>query len=137
MPPVEKEKSELKKKSTPEIRAYLRKKPDCSYEELVKTLKLNGLSKPWFYTLKSQAKQINPGKNGDSESSPGARPGVGAITTVEILDTIDSSGFSDEVKLHYQTHILPLLKRVVPDGSSIQLVQLSDPPSMEIRKVIR
>ncbi len=46
MPPVVKEKSELKKKSTPEIRAYLRKYPDCSYEELVKALKLNSLSKP-------------------------------------------------------------------------------------------
>lgn len=130
------EKSELKKKSTAEIRAYLRKYPDCSYEELVKTLKLNRLSKPWFYALRSQAKQINPRKNADSNAPPGGRSGVTTTMTVEILDTIDSSGFSDEVKLHYQSHILPLLKRVVPDGFSIQLVELIDPPSMEIRKII-
>lgn len=137
MPPFEKEKSELKKRSTAEIREYLRKYPACSYEELVKTLKLSSLSKPWFYALRSQAKQINPGRNVDFEATPGGRPGVGTTMTVEILDTIDSSGFSDEVKLHYQTHFLPLLKRIVPDGLSIQLVHLTDPPSIEIRKVIR
>lgn len=137
MPPVEKEKSELKKKSTTEIRAYLRKYPACSYEELVKTLKLNSLSKPWFYALRSQANQVTSRENVDSEATLGGRPAVGTTMTVEILDTIDSSRFSDEVKLHYQTHILPLLKRIVPDGSSIQLVHLTDPPSIEIRKVIR
>ena len=137
MPPVVKEKSELKKKSTSEIRAFLRKYPDCSYEELVKTLKLNSLSKPWFYALRSQAKKVNPKRNVDSEVTPESRSGVGTTMKVEILDTIDSSGFSVEVRLHYQTHILPLLKRIVPDGSSIQLVQLADPPSIEIRKVIR
>jgi hypothetical protein len=117
--------AELKKRSTPEIRAYLKNHPDCTFEELTGALSLSGLSKPWFYSLRSQAR---------------ARAGAGiqdrSIMKVEILDSIDSSGFSEAIRDHYKKHLLPLLKRILPDGPTIQMVHHCDPPRIEIRKVV-
>ena len=135
MPGKDKAQSEVKKKSSPEIRAYLRKHPSCKYEELIQALNLTGLSKPWFYTLRSQA------RGGGSEAKPQiaseGKSSISPLMTVEILEIIDSSEFSDELKSHYKTHVMPLLKKLLPGGPSIHLVHISDPPGIEIRKIIR
>lgn len=126
---------EVKKKSSPEIRAYLHKHPSCTYDELIQALNVTGLSKPWFYTLRSQARE-----NGSEAKSRIVSDGKSLVTplmTVEILEIIDSSDFSDGLKSHYKTHVLPLLKKLLPDGQSIHLVQLADPPGIEIRRIIR
>jgi predicted DNA-binding transcriptional regulator AlpA len=135
MPGKDKADIEVKKKSSPEIRAYLRKHPSCTYDDLIQALNLTGLSKPWFYTLRSQARA-----NG-SEAKPQlpneVKSSGSPLMTVEILEIINSAGFSEELKGHYKTHVLPLLKKMLPGGQSIQLVQIFDPPGIEIRKIIR
>ena len=55
---------------------------------------------------------------------------------VEILDTVDISSFSPEIRNHYSTHVLPMLKRLIPDGPAIHFAFLADPPSIEIRKMV-
>lgn len=131
---------ELKEKTTPRIREYLRQHPDCKYEELIKALGIKSLSKPWFYTLRSEfrkkSKEVKGtgGKKGIAEPAVPGRPP--SIMTVEILEIIDSSKFNDELKGVYKTHILPLLKKIMPDGPSLQMVFLADPPKIEIRRMI-
>ena len=58
------------------------------------------------------------------------------ITRVQILETLDTSAFSDRLKEDFKMHFLPLLKRMMSEGSNIEMVFLSDPPSMEIRRLI-
>jgi hypothetical protein len=128
---------EVRKKSTPEIRAYLRKNPSCTYEELIKALNLTSLSKPWFYTLRSKAREKGADSKGRPQSTYDGEPNMAPLMTVEILEVIDSSGFSDDLKRHYKSHVMPLLKKLLPGGPSIHLVQLADPPGIEIRKLIR
>lgn len=135
MPGKDMVQNEVKKKSSPEIRAYLRKHPSCTYDDLIQALNLTGLSKPWFYTLRSQARA--DGSIGKTQSTHDGKPAVNPLKTIEILETIDSSAFSDEVKSHYKTHVIPLLNKLLPGEYSIQLVQISDPPGIEIRKVLR
>jgi len=53
---------------------------------------------------------------------------------VEILDTIDVTGFSQEIRDHYKSNVLPLLQRLVPQGKALNMVFLSDPPTLEIRR---
>jgi hypothetical protein len=132
--PLEKADAEVNKRSTPEIRAHLRKHPECSYEELKKALPNVGLSKPWFYVLRSQARGK---KSGILSKEPSSLQGKwNGYRQVEILDTIDWSNFSAELKAHYKTHIFPLIKRLRPDGLSIHFSFLSDPPCIEIRKMV-
>lgn len=52
----------------------------------------------------------------------------------EIMETLDSSTFSSELKAQYISEFLPLLKKLVPQGKEIQIVFLIDPPRMEIRR---
>lgn len=58
------------------------------------------------------------------------------ITRVQILETLDTSAFSDQLKEDFKMHFLPVLKRMMPEGSNIEVLFLSDPPSLEIRRVI-
>jgi hypothetical protein len=125
---------EVRKKSTPEIRAYLRKNPSCTYEELIQALNLTGLSKPWFYVLRSQVREKTSGVLSKEPTSLQSK--LNGYMQVEILDSIDCSKFSDELKAHYKTHIFPLIKRLRPDGLSIHFSFLSDPPCIEIRKMV-
>ena len=53
---------------------------------------------------------------------------------MEILETIDAGGFSEEVREHYKSHVLPLLRKLVPGGEGLQLVFLTDPPTLELRR---
>jgi hypothetical protein len=52
----------------------------------------------------------------------------------EILETLDASRLSEELKEHYKSHFLPLIQRLVPDGKKIQMVFLADPPAIELRR---
>ena len=54
--------------------------------------------------------------------------------TIEILESIDAAGFSNELREHYKSHILPLLKRLLPNGERLQIVMLSDPPAIELSR---
>jgi hypothetical protein len=132
--PLEKADAEANKRSTPQIRAHLRKHPECSYEELRKALPNVDLSKPWFYVLRSQVR----GKNSSviSKEPDSLQNKLNRYLKMEILDTIDCSKFPDELKAHYKTHIFPLIKRLRPDGLSIHFSFLSDPPCIEIRKMV-
>lgn len=53
---------------------------------------------------------------------------------MEIVDSIDASGFTDETRSHYKTHILPMLQRLMPRGNDLQLVFLANPPLIEFRR---
>ena len=132
--PLEKADAEANKRSTPQIRAHLRKHPECSYEELKKALPNVDLSKPWFYVLRSQARRKTTGVLSTEPTSLQSK--LNGYMQVEILDTIDCSKFSDELKTHYKTHIFPLIKRLRPDGLSIHFSFLSEPRCIEIRKMV-
>lgn len=153
--PEEKERSLKKiekKKLNEKAKQYIKQHPSCSYDELVKSLDFTELSKPHFFSMKTQLR-----KKGlipeESRSRRGRKPGekrapvgpreIKVITpasnskTVEILETIDAGGFSEEVREHYKSHVLPLLRRLVPGGESLQLAFLSDPPTIELRRGVR
>lgn len=61
-------------------------------------------------------------------------PATLAGRKVQILDTIDATGFSDELKETFKCILLPILQRNIPDGKKIELAFLSDPPLIEVRK---
>lgn len=56
--------------------------------------------------------------------------------TVEIIESLDIAGYSDELKAYYKTYVLPLLQKLVPDGSKLHMAFLSDPPKLEIRRIV-
>jgi hypothetical protein len=58
------------------------------------------------------------------------------FTRFEILELVDISSFSSELKDHYRSHVLPMLKRLLPDGAAISFAFLSDPPTLEIRRMV-
>lgn len=138
-----------KKKLNEKAKQYIKENPSCSYDELVKALDFRELSKPHFFSMKTQLRKKGliseesrtrrgrkPGEKSlkpvQREAKPAAAPS--ATKTVEILETIDAGGFSEEVREHYKSHVLPLLRKLVPGGETLQLVFLSDPPTMELRR---
>jgi hypothetical protein len=118
----------------PEIRAYLGKHPDATFEDVKKTLGIAGLSKPWFLVIKSELQRKGTGNSGLVSTVLYGK--TSGHMVVEILETIDSSKLSIELKEHYRTHILPMIKRLHPDGPTIHWTFLSDPPCIEIRKMV-
>lgn len=52
----------------------------------------------------------------------------------EILETLDAREYSPELIEHYKSHVVPLLRKMIPGGQGIQMVILSDPPQLEFRK---
>lgn len=74
----------------------------------------------------SEMKATSKALSGESQAS----------MRVEILDMVDTSTFSQELKDHYRSHVLPLLRRIHPDGPSIHFAFLLDPPAIEIRKMV-
>ena len=68
--------------------------------------------------------------------SPKAVTDSKGYTRFEILGTVEASSFTPELMNHYRSHFLPLLKRLHPDGPDIQFAFLSDPPVIEIRRMI-
>lgn len=141
--------SPTKRKMNEKAREYIRTHPGCTYSDLVHAIGYADLSKAYFFNIRGQLRKkgsipiANLSRSraekfaGQKASEPknSVLP-ARAIMTVDILESIDIAGLSDELKSHYQTHILPLLKRIVPDGPSLQMVFLSDPPKMEIRRLV-
>jgi hypothetical protein len=141
-----------KKKLNEKAKQYIKEHPSCSYDELVKALDFQELTKPHFFSMKTQLRKKGliseesrtrrgrkPGEKRQAapvrETRPAASHTSSSTTkTVEILETIAAGGFSDEVREHYKSHVLPLLRKLVPGGESLQLVFLSDPPTMELRR---
>jgi hypothetical protein len=140
-----------KKKLNEKAKQYIKEHPACSYDELVKALDFQELSKPHFFSMKTQLRKKGlipeesrtrrgrkPGEKrvaaAPREARPAAAPASSTTKTVEILETIDAGGFSEEVREHYKSHILPLLRKLIPGGESLQLVFLSDPPTLELRR---
>lgn len=62
--------------------------------------------------------------------------GLNTPIRIEILDTMDCSGFSEEIKNHYKSHILSLMQKLVPGGQKISIAFLSEPEALEIRRLI-
>ncbi|MDB5103631.1 MAG: hypothetical protein JWP91_1320 [Fibrobacteres bacterium] len=140
-----------KKKLNEKAKQYIKEHPGCTYDELVKSLDFKELSKPHFFSMKTQLRKkgLIPEesrtkrgrKTGDKKPVSGPRE-IHVISpthtkTIEILESIDATGFSDEVREHYKTHVLPLLQKLMPTGEKLQMVFLSDPPTIELRRGVR
>jgi hypothetical protein len=142
-----------KKKLNEKAKQYIKEHPGCTYDELVKSLDFKELSKPHFFSMKTQLRKKGmipeesrtrrgrkPGEKrsvpiGPREIKVFSRPQtLSTSKTVEILETIDAGGFSEEVREHYKSHVLPLLRKLVPGGEGLQFVFLTDPPTLELRR---
>lgn len=139
-----------KKKLNEKAKQYIKEHPSCTYEELVNALEFRELSKPHFFSMKTQLRKKGliseesrtrrGRKPGEKKSAvvvhrePRPAPSASTTKTVEILETIDAEGFSEEIREHYKSHIMPLLRKLIPGGESLQLVFLSDPPTYELRR---
>lgn len=142
-------KTSLKKQTNEEIRKYILANPGSTYEQVVKDLGLTNFSKPHFFTMRTRLKKAGliPG----GTKAPGPVEGKKKVRanrvesemeiprsmmTLEIIESLDITGFSEELKRHYKSHILPLLQKHLPDGPKLHLAFLSDPPVLEIRRFI-
>jgi hypothetical protein len=138
-----------KKKLNEKAKQYIKEHPSCTYEELVKALEFQELSKPHFFSMKTLLRKKGliseesrtrrgrkPGEKKTAVVHRESRPTAAAskTKTVEILESIDADGFSEEIREHYKSHIMPLLRKLIPGGESLQLVFLSDPPTYELRR---
>ncbi len=140
-----------KKQQNEKAKQYIKAHPGCTYEELVKSLDFKELSKPHFFSMKTQLRKkgLIPEesrtrrgrKAGEKKPQAGSREihviPVPGSKTIEILESIDATGFSEEVREHYKSHVLPLLQRLITQGEKLQMVFLSDPPTIELRRLVR
>jgi hypothetical protein len=142
-----------KKKLNEKAKQYIKANPSCSYDELVKALDFKELSKPHFFSMKTllrkkglipeESRTRRGRKAGEKKpaAASAAKEGKLAVVaptkTIEILESIDASDFSDEIREHYKSHVLPLLQRLVAQGDRLQMVFLSDPPTIELRRTVR
>ncbi len=118
---------------------FILSNPKASYTEAVESLKIPALTTTQFYNVRAQLRRkgqlIDPGADKKGKPSLAKSPASQA-GHIEILETIDISGFSDEIKQHYKTGILPLLRRLLPEEKGLRLVFLSDPPALEIQRLV-
>ena len=139
-----------KKKMNERAKQYIKSHSDCTYEELVDNLGFKELSKPHFFSMKTLLRKQGqipeqsrtrrgrkPGVSYGSISKPTPAKSLSTTKTIEILESIDATAFSDELREHYKSKILPLLKRLVPNGDGLHMVMLSDPPTIELRRGVR
>jgi hypothetical protein len=146
-----------KKKQNEKAKQYIKEHPGCTYDELVKSLDFKELSKPHFFSMKTllrkkglipEESRTRRGRKAGEKTAPSAPRQVREVRqihvispvntkTIEILETIDAGGFSDEVREHYKSHILPLLQKLMPTGEKLQMVFLTDPPTIELRRGVR
>ena len=137
-----------KKKLNERAKQYIQSNPDCTYEDLIQSLNFRELTKPHFFSMKTQLRKKGLISH-ESRARRGRKPGSKSTNTVrsnqpvlsksntktiEILESIDASDFTEEIREHYKVGVLPLLKRLLPNGENLQLVMLSDPPTIEIRR---
>jgi hypothetical protein len=137
-----------KKKEKVAVRDYLRKYPDCSYEKLVAAVGAESLSKPVFYNIRGALRKSGAIPGGTASKSGRNRAGAtpskmapvsspaSSGTRIEILHTL-TVGLSAEMREHWKSTVLPVLKSLVPDGDGISLAFLSEPETMEIRRALR
>jgi hypothetical protein len=123
------------------VRKYILNHPRVTFAELVAELKLPRLSTVQFYNLKAQLRKKGLlVDKGESKSTSRARSNdivsASKAMRIEILESVDVSNFSEEIKAHYKTDILGLLNRLVPNGKNLTMVFLSDPPTLEIRRIV-
>lgn len=143
-----------KKQQNQRAKEYIKSHPGCTYEELVQALGFRELSKPHFFSMKTQLRKkgLIPGESrtrrtrkgegrplaaasGSSRSETPSLPPL-STKTIEIVHSIDTAGFSDELREHYKSHFLPLLQKLWP-GQGLHMVYLSDPPVIELRRAPR
>lgn len=139
-----------KKKLNEKAKQFIKENPGCTYDELVKSLDFKELSKPHFFSMKTQLRKkgLIPEesrtrrgrKTGEKKAPAGPREihviQPSGMKTIEILESIDATDFTVEVREHYKSHVLPLLQRLVSQGEKLQMVFLSDPPTIELRRVV-
>jgi len=143
-----------KKKLNEQAKQYIKANPECTYEELIHKLNFHELSKPHFFSMKTllRKKGLIPeqsltrrGRKPGSKSTKSYYKPLTSSTgltmkpmnnskTIEILESIDATEFSNELREHYKTHVLPMLKRLLPQGERLSMVMLSDPPTIELRR---
>ena len=135
-----------KKKERAQARDYLRSHPGCTYEQLVKKLGITSLSKPYFFNIRGllrksgaiptvTAKVQEVKSDGEkSIAKYGSVPKTNGVQ-VEILHSIDATGLTPELRVHWKTTVLPVLNALVP-GGKVTLAFLSDPPTLEIRRAV-
>ena len=153
--PEEKERSLKKiekKKLNEKAKQYIKEHPACTYEELVKSLDFKELTKPHFFSMKtlmrkqgliSEESRTRRGRKPGEKKAPSAPREIRVLSaptsttkTIEILESIDARAFTDEIREHYKSHVLPMLRKLLPGGEGLQLVFLSDPPTLELRRGI-
>jgi hypothetical protein len=121
------------------VRQHILANPKSSYNDAIEQLKIPELSTTQFYNVRAQLRRkgqlIDTGAEKSNKASVES-PRQSKSTHVEILETIEIAGLSQEIKEHYTTGILPMLRRLVPQGKTIRLAFLSDPPSIEIQRVV-
>jgi hypothetical protein len=142
-----------KKKMNERAKQFITANPECSYTELVEKLNFKDLTKPHFFAMKTQLRKkglisaesrVRRGRKPGVQSTSSAKTFTSAPTrsnanskTIEILESIDATDFSNELREHYKSHVLPLLQRLIPNGNRLQLVMLSDPPMIELRRGVQ
>lgn len=142
-----------KKKMNERAKQYIKEHPGCTYDELVQNLGFKELSKPHFFSMKTQLRKkglipeesrTRRGRKAGDKKGPSAPREIQAMSisasttkTIEILESIDATGFSDEIREHYKSHVLPMLQKLMPQGEKLQMVFLSDPPTIELRRSVR
>lgn len=127
--------SEMLKK----VRQFILENPSTSFTTTTESLKLPGLTTIQFYNIKAQLRRKGKLMDSGVKQSDGLgnrKSAASNSTRIEILHTVDVTGFTPEILEHYKTGILPLLRRLVPEGKGISLVFLSDPPAVEIRRIV-
>ncbi len=135
-----------KRKMNVKCREYIMAHPGCSHPETVKALNYPELSKGYFFNMKValRKKGLIP-KEGKEVASIKSKPtGKQKMTRtvstkavqLEILGSFDVTGFSQEIRDHYKSHVLPLLQKLVPQGKTLSMVFLTDPPLVEIRRTL-
>lgn len=139
-----------KKKQNLRAKDYIKSHPGCTYEELVQALGFQELSKPHFFSMKTQLRKkgLIPGESRTRRTRKGEGRAVSAsrhetptlpalsTKTIEIVASIEADKFSEELRSHYKSHFLPLLQKLWP-GQGLHMVFLSDPPVIELRRAPR
>jgi hypothetical protein len=123
------------------VRKHILNNPKIPYAQLVAELKVPRLSTVQFYNIKAQLRKkgqlVDRGEtNPVSRSKANETASGGKSMRIEILDSIDIANLPEEIKEHYKTNIFDMLRRLVPDGKNLRMVFLSDPPTLEIQRIV-
>ncbi len=125
------------------VRKYILSHPKTNYADLTAALKIPQLTTIQFYNIKAQLRKkgqlVDPGgfKTAGYDDTSASKPKTKSNSMhVEILESVDVANFSDDIKGHYKSNILGLLQRHVPDGKNLRMVFLSDPPVLEIQRIV-